>query len=478
MQSDQKSIRRNSIIYMVRSFMNIMFPLITFKYASNVIKATGIGAANFSSAVISYVGLISSLGISSYAVSEGSKIRKKRNELGGFVGELFTINLFSMLFSYFVLAILLLTVRQFKPYCLLIIIYSSTIFFNALGLEWFFNIEEKFVYITIRSIIIQVLSLVLLLFFVKSENDTPWYVMLTAVSSAGSCLLNFFYAKKSMYFKLAPLCTCKKHIKPILVIWASNVASLIYINADTIIIGLINGDKSVGYYSVAVKIIKAICIPIASIGVVAGPQLSEALANNKKEKINKLFKQVIDFISFFVFPCIVGLTVWGKESILLISGKEFLSALTVERILLVDIILSPLNGFIINQIMIPIRQEKKAMYVMIIAAVSNIILDLILLPQIGIVGAAIATVISEMLVLFASLPFVGKVVNFGIVFKDVWKYAISCFVIIPFFYISKIIFTNTIMINLFVMLTYIMLYCLLVCIFFHKNIVSLFRNTK
>lgn len=476
MQEQRKSIKRNSAVYMIKTLMNVLFPLITFKYASNVIMASGIGAANVSSAIIGYVGLISSLGISAYAIAEGSKIRRDKDALSEFVSEVFTINLWSMACSYCVLATLLFAVSRLEPYRLLILIYSSTILFNAIGIEWYFTIEERFGYITIRSIVFQAVSLVLLFILVRDKGDVPWYVTLTAISSAGSGILNFLYSRKSIQIGVSPFRKWKKHLKPILIIWAANVASLIYVNADTIIIGLMRGDAQVGYYSAAVKVIKAICIPIASISVVAGPQLAEAISELNQERINKISKQVIDFMSFFIFPCMVGLFLLGRQSILLISGEEFMPGLMSERILLIDILLSPLNGFIANQIMIPIKKEKKSMVAMILAALVNIILDVVLIRIIGINGAAIATVVSEMLVLLLCAPYVLETIDLKSSGKDVWKYALASLIIIPCYFVVSEIISNAIVMTAVMVLLSALLYILIIGVLTRKNPKSMLGN--
>ena len=462
-------IGHNTVIYMVKTLMNVIFPLITFKYASNVILASGIGASNFSSAVISYVGLISSLGISSYAISEGSKIRRDREQLSNFVSEVFTINIVSMTLSYCVLFLLLIFVGRLASYSYLILIYSTTILFNALGIEWYFTIDEKFDYITKRSILFQIISLALLFVLVRNENDVYWYVALTAMSSAGSGILNFIYSKRTIKIRIAALSNCKKHLRPILIIWAANVASLIYVNADTIIIGLMNGDAAVGYYSAAVKVVKAICMPIGAISVVAGPQLAESISDNNQEKINQISKRVMEFMSFFMFPCFVGLLCLGKESILLISGDEFLPGLTAERILLFDIFLSPLNSFIANQVMIPIKKEKTSMVAMIIAASANIILDFFLIGVIGIDGAALATVISEALVFVICLKCVLKTIDIKIIMRNVWKYAFSSLLILPVYILCKRLTDSSLVLTIITVLLSVISYCIMVCILTKQN---------
>lgn len=85
--------------------------------------------------------------------------------------------------------------------------------------------------------------------------------------------------KRNKKIKLISIKKCAKYVKPILVIWVANVASMIYINADTIVIGSILGSVEVGIYSAASKIVKAVCVPITSICTVSGPRLASAIGN-------------------------------------------------------------------------------------------------------------------------------------------------------------------------------------------------------
>lgn len=478
MTSKKKSFNRNSIVYMIRMAMSVIFPLVTFKFASKAILANGIGEANFSAAIIGYVSLISSLGISSYAISEGSKIRNEREKFCKFASEVFTINMVSMVLSYVCLALLLIIFRGLDQYRIPILIYSSTIFFTAIGVEWLLIIDEQFTFITVRSIIFQIFALIMCFVFVKDEDDVAWYVALTAVSTAGSGILNYFYIKKRFPIKMLVVKEIKMHIKPILIIWAANVASLIYLNADIIIIGILRGDVDNGYYSAAVKVIKAICLPISAISVVAGPQLAEEIHKYNYENINKIIKKVIDFMSFFMFPCIILLFLLGRESVLLISGEEFLPGLAAERILLFDIILSPLNGFIVNQIMIPLKKEKQSMNAMIIAAITNIVLDIAFIKMYGIYGAAIATIISELVVLLFCIPHVLKIIKYKYIIKDLWKFIVSSLIIFPIYFGCKLVFINPYYLVIMVLVASSIGYCLFVSLLTHKNPFSLLKQHK
>ena len=56
----QKSISFNLIVNGIKTLMSVLFPLITFPYASRILGASGIGKVNYASSIISYFSLISS----------------------------------------------------------------------------------------------------------------------------------------------------------------------------------------------------------------------------------------------------------------------------------------------------------------------------------------------------------------------------------------------------------------------------------
>ena len=84
----QKSISFNLIVNGIKTLMSVLFPLITFPYASRILGASGIGKVNYASSIISYFSLIASLGISTYAIREGARIREDREKFNKFARRL------------------------------------------------------------------------------------------------------------------------------------------------------------------------------------------------------------------------------------------------------------------------------------------------------------------------------------------------------------------------------------------------------
>ena len=89
----EKSLKKNAFFNVINTLMKLLFPLITFPYASRILLPDGIGKVNFANSVISYFALIASLGIGTYGIRESAKIRNNKEEFSQFFIEIFTINI-------------------------------------------------------------------------------------------------------------------------------------------------------------------------------------------------------------------------------------------------------------------------------------------------------------------------------------------------------------------------------------------------
>ena len=161
----QKSLKKNSILNVIKTLSSIIFPLITFPYISRVLLPTNVGKVNFGSSFISYFSMIASLGITTYAIRECSAVSNDKEKLGKKSSEIFSINICTTIVAYLLLAITLMTFRKLDVYRTLIIIQSTSILFMTLGADWLNTAMEDFKYITIRTLAFQVLSLILIRIF-------------------------------------------------------------------------------------------------------------------------------------------------------------------------------------------------------------------------------------------------------------------------------------------------------------------------
>ncbi|NRN93963.1 oligosaccharide flippase family protein [Lactobacillus helveticus] len=243
----KKSLGLNAFLNGLRSVLNLFFPLITFPYVSRVLSVSGIGVYNFSNTYVSYFILIAGLGIATYAVREGAKYRENINKMNDFVSQIFSLNMIATIIAYLLLFASLILFKSLHNYVSCILIFSLQILFTTLGTEWIYTIYEDYAYITVRSIVFKIISIVLLFLLVRKSEDYLIYATITVFSAVGSNLLNFIHVRSFVHIKLTTKTNWKYHLKPILVIFASAIAVTIYVSSDTTILGLIKNEYAVGY---------------------------------------------------------------------------------------------------------------------------------------------------------------------------------------------------------------------------------------
>ena len=250
-----RSMKFNAVLNAIKQLLAVIFPLITVPYASRILQKANYGKINFSSSIVNYIVLIAALGISTYAIREGASIRNEKKKLSKFQNEVFTINIYSTLLSYLILIALLMFSVSLKEYRLLMIIQSTSIVFTTLGADWINSIHEDYLFITVRYIVVQIISIICLFLFVKDTNDYVIYAMISTFSSVGGNVFNIIYIrKKYAHLRLVKECNFKKHMKPIMLLFCNAIAITIYVNSDTTILGFFKGDGAVGIYAIAAKL--------------------------------------------------------------------------------------------------------------------------------------------------------------------------------------------------------------------------------
>ncbi len=400
----ETDVRKNTIYNVIKSVSGIIYPLITFPYISRVLLTENVGKINFSNSIVSYFSLIASLGISTYAIRECSKYRSDREKLGDTAGQILSINLWSTLLSYAVLAVTLVMARPLEHYRELIIIQSLTILFSTLGADWLNSAMEDFRYITLRTAAMQLVSLLLMFLFVRRPEDYIRYAFISVLSSSGANVINVFYRRKYCRTRFTLQVNWKKHLPPILLLFSLILSQTIYTSSDTTILGLFKGDYQVGLYGTSVRIYNIVNMLVSSVSSVVMPQLSAAFAEKKYHKVNNLLEYALGFIIVLGVPCIVGLNAIAEEIIVLLAGEAYREAALSLHILTIALACSFVGGWIGNMMLLPAGKERICLKSSVISAAANVVLNLLFIPIWGLNAAAATTAFSEFISILIIRP--------------------------------------------------------------------------
>lgn len=393
-----KSIFKNYIFNLIKTFSSIVFPVVTFAYASRVLGAEGVGKVNFAKSVITYFVMFASLGMNYYGTREAAKLRDDKDQLSKFVQEMLIINGVTTLLSYVLLAASMIFVKQFSGYEDLLLINSVSVILQGMGMEWLYQALEEYRYIAVRSVIFQALALLMMFALVRDQGDTAQYAFVYVFATSGSYLLNFVNARKLVVFRRYKNYRFGKHIRPLLWLFAMAVSIELYTVMDTTMLGLLSGDIAVGKYTAAVKVNKLVNTLITSLGVVLIPRLSYYIGQRNNDEVVKLIGKSYNFVFMLSVPACFGLYVLSDDIIRLFSGAEFASAAQTMRILVPIVLIIPFSVVTNQQTFVPMGKEKLILLSTLVGAVTNFICNMMLIPRYAENGAAAATVLTEIIV--------------------------------------------------------------------------------
>ena len=276
---------------------------------------------------------------------------------------------------------------------------------------------------------IQFFSLILMFVFVKNKNDLYTYAAITVVASVGSNLYNWIHSKKYCKAQLTKNINIKKHLKPILLIFATTISISIYSTSDMVILGLLSGAQATGLYSVSAKVFDIAKSTLAAIILVSIPRLSSILGKGNFSEYENLSGKIYKTLISLATPTMIGIMLLGKDVVLIISGIEYIDAVPSLRILCIAAIINLGAWFYGQCVLIPLKKEKIMFNMSILTALLNIILNIILIPVWKENAAAFTTLISEFVSFAIVSIYSGKYVKFTGVIKTYLKTMIGCMVL-------------------------------------------------
>ena len=403
----KKNIGVNALLNVIKSGLSVIFPLITYPYALRKLGADAVGKVSYGDSIVSYFSLIAMLGIATYAVREGVRKKHDRSQFTQFASEMFTINVTAMIAAYLLLIAAVVLVRPLHAYSRLIMLQSISIALTVVGVDWINTIFEDFLFTTVRGIAAHIVSLVLLFVMVKGPDDFYLYALLSITTNAITCITNWIYCRRYAHIRLTRHPNFRAHMKPILILFVNALAISIYVNSDTTMLGWIKGDHAVGLYTVAVRVYTIVKSIMAAIYAVAIPRLAYLIGQADTAGYRKLYSDLWCVLSILLLPTMTGLICLSDEAMYYMGGAEYLPAASTLQILAVAMLFAIFGGLVTSCLNVTLGRERENLQATVLGAALNCGLNLILIPLMAQNGAAITTVLAEVIVLgicFVRIP--------------------------------------------------------------------------
>lgn len=475
-----QSVKVNYILNLINTGTQMLFPLITFPYVCRVIEADGIGQINFFQSIISYISLFTCLGIPMYAIREIARDRSDVVQMNRTAMEILLLHAMLTLVGYAIVAILCLTVPQIQVNIPLFLILSLTIFFTAIGCEWFYQGIEDFKYITIRGLIIKTVSVVLLFIFVKSKTDLLYYGCYTVFGVLGGNIFNFFRLRKYIHREniIFSELHIKRHIKPVLKVFSFSVVTSIYLQLNTVLLGFLKNALAVGYFAAATKVMQMLLKMSACLGSVMMPRASHLIAENKEAEFNRLIQKSYDFTLAIALPMTIGLIFCAPSLITALCGVKFEHSILPSQIIAPIILMVAISNIFGIQVLFPKGKINIVTLCCGIGAVADLILNLCLIPFFSYIGTSIAYLGAEVATT-VSMYFIGRRYIPIIYFKKSHlTYALGCIVMALALYGISLLQLPTLTILLLQGCCGVLAYFIILCICKDEMLVQILSKIK
>jgi O-antigen/teichoic acid export membrane protein len=389
------SVKKNIVSNFILTATTIIFPLITLPYITRTLSAVNIGKVFYIDSFTQYFILFSAIGIPYYGVREIAKLKGKRLQISEFVVELVTIQFVLSLFFSLIFLTLHLFFRELNDSSRLVKIGCIAIVSNAFLIEWFYQGIENFTYITVRSLIIKSLSVLLILFLVVQKYDFEIYYLILSLTVLANAILNFGNFIKNHFVGIKINKKVFLHLKPLWVLFSINISVSLYTIMDTIILGSLTNVEQVSFYNIPLKIVKIFWTIMGGIGIVLIPKMSAFFANNEHIQIEALIKKSISIVLLLGIPFFFMGIVFAEDILFIVSGKQYIqSKIALQILSIVPLIIGICNVFG-TQFLLAIGQEKKILTATIFGFCISLVLNFLLIPTLGFIGASISCVCSE-----------------------------------------------------------------------------------
>lgn len=251
------------------------------------------------------------------------------------------------------------------------------------------------------------------LYLIIGEHLKSYQVMLmNVIGAAVAFTVGTSWLLKALPENLrtvSPVSAAKEWLKVSLPMFFIAGMYLIISQVDIIMIGALINTEQAGIYAVSTRVAQLVAFGALAANSIVAPMISELFATKRFNDLQKMMTIAARGIFTFALTISIGLIIFG-DSILSLFGKEF----GVGYLPLVILLLSHLSHAFIGSggyLLTMTNYQREAALIFGLSAITNIILNFILIPDFGIVGAAVATVLTSLLWISMMLSYVWRRLN-------------------------------------------------------------------
>ena len=277
-----------------------------------------------------------------------------------------------------------------------------------LDISWLYQGIEDFKYVVVRNTIIKFASVALIFLLVKDRNDLVKYLLIMGLSQVVGNIPMWVRLPKEVQYSRICFANMKKHLAETIIYFVPAIATQIYSVLDKAMLGMLGGiEEENGYYEQAHKIISMTISLVSSYTIVMRSRISYLFGKSEESVIKYEISKTLRFICFLVFPMAFGLAGVARNMVPWFLGTGYDKVVYLIYIFCPMYIFLGIDTCLGTNVLLPSGQQNKSSIGQIIGAFLNLVLNAILIPRLYSIGAAIASVTTE-LVIFIILLYYSR----------------------------------------------------------------------
>lgn len=410
--SPRQTITKNIFWLTASQIGSRVFRVIIIVYAARILGAAEYGVFSYVLGFAGFFTIFADIGINSLLTRDIAGHPEQKNS---YFSTSFWIKMVLLFFTALLIVFVAPHFSNIKEATFLIPLVALMVIFDGIGefviafLRGMEKMEWEALILSVENIALMVIGFILLAISPTSKSLTFSYI----ISSGLATLLAIFIVKKQFFkiFRYFDKDLAYKIVKSALPIAFSAILGIFMLNVDVVMLGWWRTAAEIGYYSVGQRIVPILYILSSLFAGGIFPALSRFAQRNEKEKEKNLNQKSMASLFLVAIPLMVGGIILAKPIIELIFGQAYLPGVSAFRVLLATLLwIYPIT--FLSYLVLAHNQQKKVAKYLAISSLGNVVFNAVLIPILGIVGAAVATFISQTIYVFPMWKHMKKFSDF------------------------------------------------------------------
>jgi O-antigen/teichoic acid export membrane protein len=392
---------KNGFFSILSTIFNFIAPVIVLPIMAKSLCKQDLGLVLYQESIAKYLSVILLLGIPLYGVRElGQKFNGTMVGRSSFVWSMVLLQIIVLVG----VCILYLSIAEFNEINVITLLIGIT---GAFSFDWVLYGLEEFKSLALRGIVIKLIYVLLVLNFIKEEDDSINVLYILLFTNLLYISWNLYVLRETLNLREIEI-QLMQHLRPMIIVFGSLMVVTFYTMFDVILLGELSNLKEVAIYNVGLRLPRALTTGMSAVLLVFIPRLNNYYRNNEGD-FKKALKLSLDFILILTIPLFLLLFINADTIVSSLTSSEFYGdSVIVLRILSPLPLLIGISNLLGIQLLTTCRFEAGLLYASFVGALISVVINVIYIPVNGAFGASVANLSAEAFVIIILLIYAHK----------------------------------------------------------------------